>query len=393
MLSYTKGQPEYKMGKKFVPILIFLLIIPGWLTPAFAQEKEKRKKPFKDPEDGAFDISYYMYNLHGFLPVISPITEPAVGYGGALAGAFFIPKKKIDSVKFQMPDIVGLAGGYTQNKTWFAGAGYIGFWKQDRIRYRGIFGYGDVHLKYYGAGDGFLSKHPLKIELTPYFLLQQAIFRLGKSHFLLGGKYILNLMTVTLFNDPDFTWIDPKDLDFTNSGVGIIGEFENFNIILSPTKGWRIHLDYTQYPQFLGSDQNYGILRFFTLWYQPLNRFWISGLRIASDVSVGDPPFYMLPFINLRGIPVMRYQGQVTALAETEQLFMIAKRWGILGFGGYGRTINYSKDRLKGENAWNAGGGFRYLIARALGLKMGIDVARGPEDWAFYIVFGSAWLR
>ena len=25
--------------------------------------------------------------------------------------------------------------------------------------------------------------------------------------------------------------------------------------------------------------------------------------------------------------------------------------------------------------------------------KMGVDVARGPEDWAIYVVFGSAWLR
>ena len=36
-----------------------------------------------------------------------------------------------------------------------------------------------------------------------------------------------------------------------------------------------------------------------------------------------------------------------------------------------------------GDTAWNAGAGFRYLIARSLGLKMGIDIARGPEDWAF----------
>jgi len=45
----------------------------------------------------------------------------------------------------------------------------------------------------------------------------------------------------------------------------------------------------------------------------------------------------------------------------------------------------------KGSTAWNAGSGFRYLIARLLGLKMGVDVARGPEDWAFYVVVGSSW--
>jgi hypothetical protein len=35
--------------------------------------------------------------------------------------------------------------------------------------------------------------------------------------------------------------------------------------------------------------------------------------------------------------------------------------------------------------------GFRYLIARRLGIYMGIDIARGPEETAFYIQAGSAW--
>jgi hypothetical protein len=44
------------------------------------------------------------------------------------------------------------------------------------------------------------------------------------------------------------------------------------------------------------------------------------------------------------------------------------------------------------EQSVHAGGfGFRYLIARVLGIQAGIDVARGPEKNAFYIVFGSSW--
>jgi hypothetical protein len=33
------------------------------------------------------------------------------------------------------------------------------------------------------------------------------------------------------------------------------------------------------------------------------------------------------------------------------------------------------------------------MIARKLGANMGIDVAFSNDDWAFYIVFGSAWLK
>ncbi len=35
--------------------------------------------------------------------------------------------------------------------------------------------------------------------------------------------------------------------------------------------------------------------------------------------------------------------------------------------------------------------GIRYFLARAMGLHVGVDVARGPEEGAFYIVMGSAW--
>jgi len=28
-----------------------------------------------------------------------------------------------------------------------------------------------------------------------------------------------------------------------------------------------------------------------------------------------------------------------------------------------------------------------------LGLKMGVDIARSNEDWAFYVIFGSSWSK
>jgi hypothetical protein len=69
---------------------------------------------------------------------------------------------------------------------------------------------------------------------------------------------------------------------------------------------------------------------------------------------------------------------------------MFTHRWGVVGFVGYGQTFSENAD---GNQAWNAGGGFRYLLARMFGLKMGIDVAFGPEDWAVYMVIGTAWLK
>ena len=89
----------------------------------------------------------------------------------------------------------------------------------------------------------------------------------------------------------------------------------------------------------------------------------------------------------------MRYQGELTALIETEQSYSISSRWSLVGFAGIGTAFNNLQEMQAGDLAWNTGTGFRYMIARMLGLKMGLDVARGPEDWAVYVVFGTSWLK
>jgi surface antigen Omp85-like protein len=373
---------------KFLRIVLGLLVIFGSATSSLAQEKQKM---FIDSLDNAFDISHYLYNLHGLLPVVMPITEPAVGYGAAGALLYFIPKKNTKD-KFSMPDIVVGAGGYTANGTWFAGGGYIGFWNNDRVRYRGFLGYGDVKLKYYGSEGSPLQNDPANFNISSYFFLQQAITRLGESNFFLGGKYQFTHTNVVAFEDSKFP-IDPLDKNLVASGIGLVTEYSKLDNILSPAKGIRLNLTYDQNLELIGSDRNYGRVTFFSHMFFPVNNFWTPAFRIESQLATGSPPFYALPFISLRGVPALRYQGTVTALIETEQQINLTPRWSVVGFAGIGTAFGEVEDTVSNQTAWNAGAGFRYLIARLLGLRMGLDIARGPEDWAVYVVFGYAWMR
>jgi len=321
---------------------------------------------------------------------LSPITEPAVGYGLAGAGIYFIQKKENPENFRRKSDLAALAGGFTENGTWFAGGAYLGFWNNDKLRYRGIAAYGDINLNYYNPLTPDIAK---EFNLSSYFFLQQAIVRINESNFFLGGKYQLSNTNVNFkVNEglPDFI---PKDFDLWNSGISLITEFENYNNIFSPTKGTRIHISYDQNLELLGSDRDWGKLNFFSHFYFPVTETWVPGFRVESLLATGDTPFYAKPYVALRGVPALRYQGDLTVLIETEQLININSRWGIVGFTGIG-TAFVSVDDLNAEElVWNAGGGFRYLIARLMGLKMGLDVARGPEDWAVYVVFGSSWLK
>lgn len=375
---------------KFIKWTALLALLISTNYPLRAQTK---KSIFRDSIDNAFDISTWLLELHGFVPIVSPITEPAVGYGAMGAGAYFIAKKENQGKGFQMPDIIGLAGGLTENGTWLAGGGYIGFWKNNTIRYRGVLGYADVNLEYFGNGNDFLAQNPIRFNLKALLSLQQMVFRIGKSNFWLGANYVFSKTKVKLFEESDMEWLDPVEFDLTNSGLTLLTQYENFNNILSPSKGVNIQLDLRSYLEFLGSDENSQKLTFSSIGYVPVRERWVSGFRLESNLASQTTPFFMLPYIELRGVPLMRFQGQFTLLAETEQYVRVYRRWGLVGFTGYGRTIADVESWSGGDNTWNAGGGFRYLLARQLGLQMGMDVGWGPDSWAFYIIFGSAWLR
>ncbi|WP_460189650.1 hypothetical protein [Urechidicola sp. KH5] len=347
----------------------------------FAQKDDTKVKRFKDTLDGAFDASEFLINHNGVLPIVSPITEPAVGYGGVLAGVYFVTKED----PRDRPDLIIGAAGITSNGTWLAGGGYIGFWKKDSQRYQGFAGYADANLEYYGFGNN----KAFDFEINSFFFMQKILFRINGSPFFIGGKYQLTKTNVPIFEGNNI--IDPIDFDLWNSGVSLITEFDNLNNFMSPNAGTKIHLSYDQNLQFLGSDRNWGTINFHTHHYKTVNEKWMAAFRLESNWATGNIPFYAQPFVDLRGVPALRYQGSATALFETEHHYNLNNRWSVLAFAGGGTAFESYDNFNADEFVWNAGGGFRYLIARIFGLRLGVDVARGPEEWAFYVTAGTSW--
>lgn len=317
------------------------------------------------------------------LPIAVPITEPAVGYGLIGGALLFLPKK--DSL--QKSDIIAGTGGITTNGTWFAGGGYLGFWKDDKIRYTGFSGYGKITLNYYGFG----SENPITFDQNVFIFMQQMLFGFGESDFYIGGKYQLSKITIPTRKNEEVVDFESDDLELWNSGIALIGEYDNLNNFLSPTKGVKFHLSYNQNLEFLGSQRDWGTLVFYTHVYIPISEKWIPAFRVETNLITGSPPFYAYPYVSLRGIPALRYQGKFAVVAETEQLYNISPRWGVVGFTGFGAAIDSVDEKIKNELVYNYGAGVRYLVLKDLGLKIGADLARGPEDWAFYMSVGSAW--
>ena len=101
----------------------------------------------------------------------------------------------------------------------------------------------------------------------------------------------------------------------------------------------------------------------------------------------------MLPYLDMRGIPAFRYQGEADVLSELELRYDFVKRWSAVAFGGAGKAFDDWKQFGPSDWRLTYGGGFRYLMARKFKLRAGVDIARGAGYWSYYIVFGSSWLK
>ena len=356
-----------------------------------AQEKTKSFSSFRDSLDHAIDISDWLVNKKGVLIVPTIITEPAVGYGIALAAVMFHSSY---SEKNGPPSMTGVMGAGTLNGTWAAGVFHSGYWKQDRIRYMGAVARTNANLGFYGSGNiDLLDGEAINLNLDAWLLLQQIKFRIPESNFFIGGRYLL-LDTDNTFEVPlDIPEYDTTVFSSTLSELTLKLELDSRNNVLTPTKGLFFSLSGTYSDDWFGGDGLYGRIGLTLIGYVPAGKKVYIGLRHESTYSLGDVPYYARPIISLRGAPLMKYQNENITVMEAEVDWNVYKRWTVSGFTGMGNAFANFAEFEKGKSVTTLGTGFRYMIARKLGTNAGMDFAVSNDDFAFYIVFGTAWLR
>ncbi len=379
-----------------------IVIISVFLFLALHVSAQRTKISMKDSLDGAFDLSDYIINANGFVPVPIFITEPALGgFGGGLVPVFL--KKRppyIDSVKGKIvytpvaPDITGAAGMYTANNSWMAAAFRSGTFIKSRIKYRVGGGYGDINMSYYKTLPE-LGEKEFAFNIKAVIGSMQAIKRIGISNWYAGLKYLFLKTDVRYVGDsllpPDV--VKPIEYSSIVSQLGAVIELDSRDNTFTPNNGMKLHFDTQVSDNVLGSDYDFARMNYYMYAYRTLSDKLIGGWRIDGQQAFSDPPFFMLPYIDMRGIPANRYQGNADILTELEFRWDFIKRWSIMFYGGTGKAFNEWDAFGQAEWVYSYGTGFRYLLARKFGLRMGVDIARGPEDFAYYIVFGSNWLK
>jgi len=363
--------------------------------------RQEWKFSIKDSLDNAIDLSDWIINAKGFVPVPYIITEPAIGFGAAIAPVFMKKRTQPPSVLEHEniaripPDITGAFGFYTDSKSWGVGAGRSSTIIKWKLRYKVFAGYLNMNLNFYKTipvkGE---VKYGANIRSIPAFLRLQK--QVGLSNWYMGMQYLFVKTKAKLEQSilPD-SLFKPKELDNTSSIPGILIEYDKRDNVFTPNSGIKAHFDANFSQEFFGSDFDYTHLNGYMYAYLPLGNQekWVCGFRFDMQQVFGDIPFYFKPGLDLRGIPRGRYQGNTNILVETEQRWNVTHRWSAVFFTGAGKAFD-AYDEF-GDAGWeyNYGTGFRYLLARKFKLYMGADIAKGPEQWGFYIQFGSAWLK
>ncbi|PIB35425.1 glyceraldehyde-3-phosphate dehydrogenase [Reichenbachiella sp. 5M10] len=378
----------------------YKILLLFWLTQNLvsvaqddhAETKEKMSlKVLKDSLDGKIDMSDFLIDYHGFIPVPQIITEPALGNIGVMFTPIFIaPNKHQVEGKYTPPNITAAFVGYSANKSWAFGGMRVASLPQHHLKYRVGAMYGDVNMDFY-RNLPVLGDREFSFNMDMLGAYGALLRQVAETDLYMGVEYFyLHNDVHPEFNQtPDFikNAIDPHSI----SNVGITLDFDKRDNVFTPDKGLYVTSDYRVSEPWTGSDfsfQNFhiGIFEFI----QPTKN-WVSGFRFEGAMQFGDAPFYMKPSINLRGVPKARYQGDQTYVLETEQRYDLTLRWSVVAFGGLAKAPTKEESFADVELVHNYGTGFRYLMARKFKLRAGVDIAKSNDDIGWYIVIGSFW--
>lgn len=353
---------------------------------------------FRDSEDGRFDMSNWLLEHRGFLPVPIIITDPALGYGGGVVLAFFhrpegspTTRTAADgSTQMIAPNMMGVLAMKTENGSTAYGGGGLLHFRDDTWRYKGGVAEADFNIDFYTSGR-LLPETKVAVNLAGLGSMQQVSRRIGDRDMFVSAQWVYTDLDPRLQDASQRPLFDDIDFQQVNSGLGLSLEYDSRDNSFTASRGYLWLLQGNAYLPAIGSDVTFQTYRTHVYAYWPLGTQFVLGGRADLRHASGDVPFYRLPFIDLRGIASARYQDDSVGVLETELRWNITPRWAGVGFMGAGRAWGERAGFDDADTAVSKGLGVRYQIARQIGLYVGADYAWGPEDRTVIIQMGSAW--
>jgi len=331
------------------------------------------------------------------LPIPLIITEPAIGEGLGGGLVYFHRDSSRDrptvtsgrslantnAEQTPPPTATGLFGAYTTNDTWVVGVGHSHTFNEDSWRMVGALARARINATIY------LADLPFLFSLDGAVLYANFKNRVGETPWFIGGSFSVADADATFDIGPDSEIL--PDFSFTDVGVAALGIYDSRDDTMMPATGQLFDLTVWRYDESLGGDFNYNTARFKANSFHTFAEKIVLGLRFEVGAASGNVPFYAEPFVPLRGVPALRYQGEIAGVVEIEGRYQFAERWAGLAFAGVGFVDERDADLATDQDIQAWGVGARYLALREQNVWVGLDLARGPEEDAYYIQLTHPW--
>ena len=325
-----------------------------------------------------------------------PLSNPAVGTGLAVAGAYLFAIDRSDRVS--PPTLAALGGLYTSSGTWALAGVFKTYLAEDRWRLLGVFSYGDVKTDYFGIGtDAGNAGASVVLRQLGSYLLVEGLRRVFVPELYAGLRYQRIDIATTAPDDvpPGIAATLPgTSFSSASAGLGLRAQFDSRDNNFFPTKGTFGDLTATFFAPELGGDQRHQKYLLGVNGYRALRENMILAARVSVCGVGGDAPHYALCLFgsdgDIRGYKSGQYRDRAMFATQAELRVILPKKFGASAFLGLGEVAPALGHLNSSDVLFGGGFGVRYRVTTQDPINLRLEYAWGRGGGGFYLGVGEA---
>lgn len=178
--------------------------------------------------------------------------------------------------------------------------------------------------------------------------------------------------------------------DIISAGLGVYVEYDTRDMPTNAYTGRYFKAETLFNDESVGSKRTYQNYSMTFNSYHQVRDSLVIAWQLQGCSRGGRAPLWDSCTVKLRGFPATDYLGTSSYSGQVEARWRLNERWGLVGFGGHG----YSVDAWGLANSKKAvesyGAGIRFMVLKSKRVNMRLDFARSGDNEAIHFTVGEA---